>query len=68
MGSEDDTCVIHLDGTIECAGLKDKLSRPPSGRFVQMDVGHDHACAVRADGSVACWGNNLFGQATPPPR
>jgi hypothetical protein len=25
-------------------------------------VAADHACAARRDGSVACWGNNTFGQ------
>lgn len=67
-GEERHTCVIHLDGHIECVGLNDKLSHPPTGRFVQMDIGADHACAVRTDGTVACWGENYYGQATPPAR
>lgn len=62
------TCVIHRDGTLECTGRYPQLRQPPSGRFVQMDIGLDHACAVRADGSVACWGGNLHGQSTPPAR
>jgi hypothetical protein len=27
----------------------------------------DHTCALRRDGTVACWGANLQGQSTPPP-
>ena len=27
---------------------------------------HLHTCGVRSDGSVACWGYNEDGQATPP--
>jgi alpha-tubulin suppressor-like RCC1 family protein len=62
------TCLINLDGTLECTGLDDSLNNPPAGRFVQMEIGGDHACAIRADGTVACWGSNAFGQATPPAR
>ena len=25
-----------------------------------------HGCAVRAGGTVACWGRNLYGESTPP--
>jgi len=28
----------------------------------QLAVGHDHACALRGDGSVWCWGGNWQGQ------
>jgi alpha-tubulin suppressor-like RCC1 family protein len=29
---------------------------------VEVDAGYDHACAVRANGTVACWGDNSLGQ------
>lgn len=29
---------------------------------VELAVGIDHSCALRADGSVACWGSNDVGQ------
>ena len=29
-------------------------------------AGSDHTCAIKADGTVACWGNNGYGQASPP--
>lgn len=28
--------------------------------------GRDHSCALLKSGSVKCWGNNTFGQSTPP--
>ena len=31
-----------------------------------MDVGLFHACAIRDNGKVACWGHNKSGQASPP--
>ena len=32
-----------------------------------VDVGGLHSCQVESDGSVACWGADDYGQATPPP-
>ena len=41
-----------------------------SERFVSISTGSYHTCALRTDGSVACWGDDMygqmFGQATPP--
>ena len=44
--------------------------------FVDVAVGYEHACAVRSDLSVTCWGNNAdvtisghtygYGKADPP--
>ena len=36
------------------------------GGFTQISSGANHACGLRANGSIACWGSNVFGQATPP--
>ena len=36
------------------------------GAFVTVSAGGVHSCGVKPGGSVACWGNNEFGQATPP--
>jgi alpha-tubulin suppressor-like RCC1 family protein len=30
--------------------------------FTSISVGASHSCALRADGTVACWGRNDFGQ------
>jgi hypothetical protein len=31
-----------------------------------VTAGNVHTCAIRIDGTLACWGWNEFGQATPP--
>ena len=31
-----------------------------------VSAGIAHTCGVRSDGTVACWGGNNFGEATPP--
>jgi hypothetical protein len=33
---------------------------------VQVAAGKDHTCVLTTDGTVACWGENAYGQATPP--
>ncbi len=32
------------------------------GRAVEVSVGRWHACALRADGEIFCWGSNAGGQ------
>ena len=36
------------------------------GDFASVSAGLDHTCGVGIDGSVACWGDDRLGQATPP--
>jgi hypothetical protein len=31
-----------------------------------VSAGNVHTCARKADGTLACWGFNMYGQATPP--
>ncbi len=37
-----------------------------SAVFVSVSAGGLHTCGVKTDGSVECWGEDLFGGATPP--
>ena len=34
--------------------------------FTAISSGDTYTCGLRSDGSVACWGENKYGQATPP--
>ena len=38
------------------------ISESPTGSgFVQVTVGHDHACALKLPGSIECWGEDTYG-------
>jgi hypothetical protein len=37
-----------------------------TGPALAVDAGGHHTCAIRAVGTVACWGDNSSGQAAPP--
>ena len=37
-----------------------------SFQFSQISTESDHTCVFRADGAIACWGSNAFGQSSPP--
>ena len=39
---------------------------PPCEAFTALDAGDQHSCAIRTNGTIACWGNNEHGQADPP--
>jgi alpha-tubulin suppressor-like RCC1 family protein len=47
-----------------------KPSTPVSGltHATSIGLGRYYSCASRADGKVACWGNNLYGQLGDPSR
>ena len=42
--------------------------RPPAGTFTAVSAGDRHTCAIKTDGTLACWGNNYDGQATAARR
>ena len=39
---------------------------PPSTRYTAVDVGSSHACALRINATVTCWGNNSGGRTDAP--
>jgi hypothetical protein len=39
---------------------------PQIARFTSVSAGVNHSCGVRTDESVACWGDNTWGQSSPP--
>ena len=38
----------------------------PKRGYIDVSYGSDHACALHEDGSIACWGSNQHGKASPP--
>jgi hypothetical protein len=40
---------------------------PPAGAFTQLAVGYTHACGLRPDHTVECWGDDDNGEATAGP-
>ena len=34
----------------------------PPNRATAIAAGQDHSCALHQDGTISCWGNNLYGQ------
>jgi hypothetical protein len=59
-----DRCGIATAGTATCWGYPDsQVTSPPSGTFTAIAIGGSHACGVKSDGQMACWGNNTGGQA-----
>ena len=62
-------CFIFPDQNVSCTYVgfdAVPLIEVLPGPFAEVAVGGDHACGLRPGGSIACWGNDGFGQATPP--
>ena len=49
------------------AGANPPAPATPTGtQVLAVDAGSDYTCAIRPDGTLACWGGDHYGQATPP--
>jgi alpha-tubulin suppressor-like RCC1 family protein len=48
--------------TIVAKGSRIDLHVSDARGFVQASVSATHGCAVRAEGTVRCWGDNRYGQ------
>jgi hypothetical protein len=46
--------------------LSGPRSQASAAVFTQVSAGGYHTCSVRTDSTLACWGDNTYGQATPP--
>ena len=56
--------------TASCACWGDDSSGQtdaPGGEILAVSAGGAHSCAIRADGTLACWGSNADGQLTGVP-
>ncbi len=45
----------------EASGAQDERAT-----FTAVSAGGDHTCGVNTDGRLACWGQDWYGEATPP--
>ena len=51
----------------ETTGVFEDTTQPPKdGDFTSVEMSPSHACAVRTDQTLVCWGDNWTGQAHPP--
>jgi hypothetical protein len=67
--SQGGVCFIFPDQSVSCTYVGFDavfLIEVLPGPFAEVAVGRDHACGLRPDGSIACWGRDDFGEATPP--
>ncbi len=62
-GDWGDICALLLDGSVRCGvALTGAAQVAGLDQASSIGVGFGHACAVRQDGSVWCWGDNGEGQ------
>ena len=66
-------CAIRTDRTLKCRAPSDDeeylaVLEVPAGEFSYVSAGAHHACAIRVNGTVACWGENSNRPFRPVPR
>ncbi len=71
LGLADGLCGVLSDGSVECLGAfgDPDATTTSSGTPIEIEdldatavaTAYHHTCALRSDGSVACWGANDFG-------
>ncbi len=45
---------------------EENIENPPLGNFTKVAIGNNHACALKDDQTVHCWGDNGFGELNVP--
>ena len=54
-------CALGADAAVRCWNWEQWLPMdPPDGEFTKVAAGEEHACAIRTDATVVCWGSNAF--------
>jgi alpha-tubulin suppressor-like RCC1 family protein len=74
------SCILRRGGTVACHDDENRWGETGDGPLgfrgphyadvtgltdvARVDVGYDHACAVKTTGTVWCWGNDDQGQVS----
>ena len=58
------TFLARALGLVETPGAS--TGTAPASGFTAVSAGDRHACAIRADKSLVCWGEDRQGQSSPP--
>jgi hypothetical protein len=59
---------VDTDGTSTCEGDCDDSATSVGICWAGVTTGVEFTCGLTSAGNVICWGENGFGQATPPPN
>lgn len=67
-GSEGFACALTNRGRVRCWNHYggNAVPGPACETFLQVSAGFAHACGVKWDATIACWGDDTHGQASPP--
>ena len=64
-------CGVDTGKSITCwSSLEDDpwgVLDPPEGSYTSVETGESHACALREDRTVECWGNQRLERLSAPP-
>jgi hypothetical protein len=56
-------CTLDMAGAIACSPTQ---GTPPTGPFERISASSNHACGLRSDGSVACFGEDAVARLEAP--
>ena len=62
----DFTLTVRFTDADQVAPSQPEPPPSPAGPFTAFSRGTDHVCALRSNGTAACWGDDRHGQASPP--
>jgi hypothetical protein len=68
-GDQGTFCGVLTTGALECWGFDlatGVMTEPAGTDYAKVDATGSHACALKDDASIACWGDNSDGQTTVP--